>query len=75
MRKQPLMVQLDDIDRDNIERLSELWDLSLSGTVRRLMREHSAYTTSAPPPPPEPEPTPEELAFLERKKKFAHIVA
>jgi len=40
MKKKPLMIQLDDIEREKIERLGAIWGLSLAGTIRRLIREH-----------------------------------
>jgi hypothetical protein len=40
MKKKPLMIQLDDIEREKIERLGTVWGLSLAGTIRRLIREH-----------------------------------
>jgi hypothetical protein len=40
MTKKTLPIQLDDIEREKIERLAALWGLSLAGTIRRLIREH-----------------------------------
>lgn len=40
MNKKPLMIQIEDIERDKIERLATLWGLSLAGTIRRLIREY-----------------------------------
>jgi hypothetical protein len=40
MKKKALPVQLDDIEREKIERLAEVWGLSLSGVIRRLIREY-----------------------------------
>lgn len=39
MKKKPLLIQLDDIEREKIERLAVVWGLSLAGTIRRLIRE------------------------------------
>ncbi len=39
MKKKALPVQLDDIEREKIERLAVVWGLSLAGVIRRLIRE------------------------------------
>lgn len=40
MTKKTLPIQLDDIEREKIERLATVWGLSLAGTIRRLIRDH-----------------------------------
>jgi hypothetical protein len=40
MKKKPLLIQLDETDREKIERLAALWGLSLAGTMRRLVKEY-----------------------------------
>jgi hypothetical protein len=35
-----LLVQLQKIDREKIERLSASWGLSLGGTIRRIIKEY-----------------------------------
>jgi hypothetical protein len=40
MTKKTLPIQLDDVEREKIERLAVLWGLSLAGTIRRLIREY-----------------------------------
>jgi hypothetical protein len=40
MNKKPLMIQIEDIEREKIERLAIIWGLSLAGTIRRLIREY-----------------------------------
>jgi hypothetical protein len=40
MKKKPLLIQLDETDREKIERLSVVWGLSLAGTMRRLVKEY-----------------------------------
>jgi hypothetical protein len=39
MKKKALLVQLDDIDRKKLEALASKWGVSLSGAIRRLIRE------------------------------------
>lgn len=40
MKKKALPVQLDDIERQKIEALASKWGISLSGVIRRLIREY-----------------------------------
>lgn len=47
MTKKTLPIQLDDIERDKIERLAVVWGLSLAGTIRRLIREYQETITTA----------------------------
>jgi hypothetical protein len=46
MKKKPLPAQFDEVERQKLERLAAQWGISLSGTIRRIVREH-----------PEPETT------------------
>jgi hypothetical protein len=41
MKKKPLLIQLDEIEREKVERLAVVWGLSLAGTIRRLIREQN----------------------------------
>jgi hypothetical protein len=75
MKKTPLMIQVDIVDRNRIEMLSAKWGgISLSATVRKVLEEYVTHIDTATPPP-EPEPTQEELDFAARKKKNANVGA
>jgi hypothetical protein len=39
MKKKPLPIQLDALERLKLEALAASWGLSLSGAIRRLIRE------------------------------------
>ena len=39
-KKKPLMIQIDDVERMKIELLADKWGSSLSGVIRRLIREY-----------------------------------
>lgn len=60
MRKVPTTIQLDQGDRDRLERLMAQWHLSLSGAVRKLIQDYpediisSHLTAALPAAPPEP---------------------
>ncbi|AFZ01109.1 plasmid copy-number control protein [Calothrix sp. PCC 6303] len=41
MKKKAMPIQLDEIERQKLEALASKWGLSLSGVVRRLIREYS----------------------------------
>jgi Ribbon-helix-helix protein, copG family len=41
MKKKPLPVQLDEVEREKIEALASKWGISLSGVIRRLIREYN----------------------------------
>lgn len=61
MKKTPLMIQVDQVDRCRIEMLSARWGgVSLSATVRRVLEEYVQLVDNsvqqAPVPSPEPEP-------------------
>jgi hypothetical protein len=40
MKKKALPIQLDEVEREKLEVLASKWGLSLSGVVRRLIREY-----------------------------------
>ena len=40
MKKKSLPIQLDDTERTKIEHLATNWGVSLSGAIRRLIREY-----------------------------------
>jgi hypothetical protein len=40
MKKKPLPVQLDEVERQKIEVVAKVWGASLSGAIRRLIREY-----------------------------------
>jgi hypothetical protein len=40
MKKKALPIQLDEIEREKIEALAVEWGISLSGVIRRLIREY-----------------------------------
>ncbi len=40
MRKKALPIQLDETEREKIEALAAEWGISLSGVIRRLIREY-----------------------------------
>jgi hypothetical protein len=40
MKKKSLPAQFDEVERQKIEQLSEKWGISLSGTIRRIVREY-----------------------------------
>jgi hypothetical protein len=41
MKKKALPVQLDETERSKIEALATEWGISLSGVIRRLIREYN----------------------------------
>lgn len=40
MKKKALPIQLDEVERQKLEALASKWGMSMSGVVRRLIREY-----------------------------------
>lgn len=40
MKKKSLPIQLDEVERQKLEALASKWGMSMSGVVRRLIREY-----------------------------------
>lgn len=40
MKKKSLPAQFDEVERQKLEQLADKWGISLSGTIRRIVREY-----------------------------------